>query len=238
MKSFDIPKSGKRGSVVAFKSRFGQCEREHAPSRKPRTAAQQRSQSDFGAASARWNYITEDQRKAWRAYGRKVRSHPQGGQSGSLTGQMLFTAINRNQAALGLPPLDYPPERPRFGPNPVVEFRITVQRDRLTLKLTVSKAPAAHILIFASAPFNQGREYCDKFRYLGTIPAPVRGESKITALYLGKQDMPWPGSKIFLRIVQQVNGWRSLPYPFAAILPRTPPPPSQHRLRRTAAATH
>ena len=238
MKAFDIPKSGKRGSVIFFKSRFGQCEREHTPSRKPRTAAQLRSQSDFGAASARWNYLTEDQRKAWRAYGRKVRSHPQGGQSGPLTGQMLYTAINRNQAALGLPPFDYPPERPEFGPNPVVGFRITVRRGRLVLKLTVSKAPAAHILLFASAPYNEGREYCDKFRYLGTLPASVRGEIDITALYLSKQGMPWLGSKIFLRIVQQVNGWRDLPDPFAAILPRTPPPPSQPRPRRTAAASH
>jgi hypothetical protein len=238
MKAYDIPKSGKRGSVVAFKSRFGQCEREHTRSRKPRTAAQRGSQSDFGAASARWNYLTEEQRKAWRAYGRKVRSHPQGGQSGRLTGQMLYTAINRNQAALGLPPLDYPPERPEFGPNPVVGFRITVQRDRLALKLTVPKAPAAHILVFASAPFNQGRDYCDKFLYLGTPPAPVRGEIDITALYLSKQVMPWPGSKIFLRIVQQVDGWRSLPDPFTAILPRTPPPPSHPTPRRTAAATH
>jgi hypothetical protein len=236
MKTYDIPKSGKRGSVVAFKSRFGQCEREHTHARKPRTAAQLRSQSDFGAASARWDYLTEDQRKAWRAYGRKVLSHPQGGQSGRLTGQMLYTAINRNQAALNLPPLDYPPERPEFGPNPVVAFRITVQRNRLALKLTVPKAPAAHILVFASAPFNQGREYCDKFRYLGTLQAPVRVENDIRALYLSKQVMPWPGSKIFLRIVQQVNGWRSLPYPFAAILPRTPPPPSQPRPRRTAVA--
>jgi hypothetical protein len=237
MKAYDIPKSGKRGSVVAFKSRFGQCEREHTSSQKPRTAAQLTSQSDFGEASARWNYITEDQRKAWRAYGRKVRSHPQGGQSGPLTGQMLYTAINRNQAALGLPPLDYPPERPEFGPNPVVGFRIAVQRGRLVLKLTVSKAPAAHILVFASAPFNEGREYCDKFLYLGTLPAPIRGEIDITAMYLSKQGMPWLGSKIFLRIVQQVNGWRSLPAPFAAILPRTPPPPSQSKPRRTAATT-
>jgi hypothetical protein len=150
---------------------------------------------------------------------------------------MLYTAINRNPAALGLPPLDYPPERPRFGPNPVVAFHITVRRDRLALKPTVSKAPAAHILVFTSAPFNQGREYCDKFLYLGTPPAQVRGEIDITALYLSKQGMPWPGSKIFLRIVQQVNGWRDLPAPFAAILPRTPPPPSQPRPRRTAAAT-
>ena len=234
MKTLDIPKSGKRDSVVAFKGRFGQCEREDTPSQRPRTAAQQRSQSDFGAASAGWNYLTDDQRKAWRAYGRKVRSHPQGGQSGPLTGQMLYTAINRNQAALGLPPLDYPPERPVFGPSPVVGFRIIVRRGRLALRLAVSKAPAAHILVFASAPFNQGRDYCDKFLYLGTPPAPVRGEIDFTALYLSKQGMPWLGSKIFLRIVQQVNGWRDLPAKFAAILPRTPPPPSQPSHRRTA----
>ena len=147
---------------------------------------------------------------------------------------MLYIAINRNQAALGLPPLDYPPERPDFGPNPVVGFRITVQRGRLALKLTVPKAPAAHILVFASGPYNEGREYCDKFRYLGPLSAPVRGEIDITALYLSKQGMPWPGSKIFLRIVQQVNGWRDLPAKFAAILPRTPPPPPQPRPRRTA----
>ena len=238
MKAFDIPKSGKRGSVVAFKSRFGQCERKHTSSQTPRTAAQELSQSDFGAASAGWNYLTEEQRQAWRAYGRTVRSHPQGGQSGPLTGQMLYTAINRNQAAFGLPPLDYPPERPDFGPNPVVGFRIIVRRGRLALKLIVPKAPAAHIVVFASAPLNQGREYCDKFLCLGPLPARSRGEIDIAALYLSKQDMPWPGSKIFLRIVQQVNGWRSLPHPFAAILPLIPPPPSQPRPRRTAATTH
>ena len=114
----------------------------------PRNGAPNQIWSRLG----RWNYLTEDQRKAWRDYGKKVRSHPQGGQSGPLTGQMLYTAINRNQAALGLPPFDYPPERPEFGPNPVAGFRITVRRGRLVLKLTVSKAPAAHILVFASAP--------------------------------------------------------------------------------------
>jgi hypothetical protein len=55
MKTFDIPKSGKRGSVVGFKSRFGQCEREHTKSQMPRTDAQQDAQTDFGAASAGWN---------------------------------------------------------------------------------------------------------------------------------------------------------------------------------------
>jgi hypothetical protein len=103
MKVHDIPKSGKRGKIVAFKSRFGQCEREHTPATKRPTDKQQQSASAFGAASLGWNGLTDEQLDAWRAYGKKVRSHPRGGQSGPLTGQNLFTAINRNQALLAPP---------------------------------------------------------------------------------------------------------------------------------------
>jgi hypothetical protein len=234
MKVYDIPKSGKRGRIVAFKSRYGQCEREHTSSTKPRTAAQRRSQAKFGTASAGWNYLTDDQRKAWRAYAKTVPSHPQGGQSGHLTGQALYTAINRNQAALGLPPFDYPPDRPVFGPNPVAGFNITQARGRVALRLAMRKAPAAHILIFASAPYNEGREYCDKFRYIGPLSPPTAGECDIAAQYVEKYGPPWPGSRVILRIVQQVNGWRNLPERIEAVFPRTQAPPSPLKRRKSA----
>jgi len=44
MKAMDIPKTGKRGNAVAFKSRFGQCERQHVKATKPRTDAQHDAQ--------------------------------------------------------------------------------------------------------------------------------------------------------------------------------------------------
>ena len=131
MKKRDVPSSGKRGTTVSFQSRYGQCERTDTPSTKPRTYAQICSQTKFGAASARWNYLTNDQRAAWRAYAKNVKSHPQGGQSGPLTGQVLFTAINRNQAALGLPPYDFPPERPDFPPLPVTGSSLQIIRQTL-----------------------------------------------------------------------------------------------------------
>lgn len=237
MKTFDIPKSGKRGSVVAFKSRFGQCEREHTSSLKPRTDAQLRSQEDFGAASAGWNYLTEDQRQAWRDYGRKVRSHPQGGQSGPLTGQMLYTAISRNQAALGLPPFDYPPERPQFDDNPVAGFSITQARGCVALTLTLSQAPAGHVLVFASRPYNAGRQYCDKFRCLGPLRLLAGNRINITAQYGRHYPEPWPGSRVILHIVQQINGWRSLPRRVEAVFPRNPAPPSAASHRQATKTT-
>jgi hypothetical protein len=236
MKVYDIPKSGKRGRIVAFQSRYGQCERAHTPSAKPRTAAQLRSQAHFGAASAGWNYLTDEQRNAWRAYGRTVRSHPRGGQSGPLSGQTLYTAINRNQAALGLPPLDYPPERPSFGPNPVVALDVSVVRNRVVLQLILSGTPTGDLLVFASRPYNAGRQYCDKFLYIGPLRTPVAGRSNITAQYLKLQGMPWPGSRVIISTVQQRNGWRDLPRRIEAVFPPAQAPAPQPRRRRAAPA--
>jgi hypothetical protein len=233
VKVLDIPKSGKRGKIVAFKSRFGQIEREHTRPSKPPTAAQRQAQTDFGAASLGWNDLTDEQRDAWRAYGKKVRSHPRGGQSGPLTGQNLFTAINRNQSLLGLPPFVYPPERPVFAPNPVVALSITQNRGRVALKLTVSRAPAGHILLYASRPYNAGRQYCDKFIYLGPLPAPAGGENDITEQYVKKFGDPPPGSRVFIRMWQQVNGWRDPPHRIEAVFRPAPAPSAPAKRRRT-----
>jgi hypothetical protein len=234
MKTHDIRKSGKRGKTVAFRSRFGQCEREHTVSRKPRTIAQLQSQAHFGRASLGWNDLTDEQRNAWRDFGKTVRSHPRGGQSGPLTGQNLFTAINRNQALLGLPPFAYPPERPEFGPNPVVGFSITRGRYGVALKLRVTAHYAGHIVLFASPPHNAGRSYCDKFIYLGPLPPPVGDEIDITEPYLRKLGNPPPGSRVFISVRQQVNGWRTLPHRLDAVFRLTTNPATPAQRRRAA----
>jgi len=234
VKTYDTPKSGKRGTVVAFKSRFGQCERAHAPRTRRRTAAQRRSQSAFGDAALGWSHLTDEQRDAWCEVGKKFRSHPRGGQSGPLTGQMLFTAINRNQALLGLAPFVYPPERPVFGNNPVTVLDIAQGPAGITLKLSVTAAAAGDILVFASRPYNAGRRYCDKFIYLGPLPPPAAGKSDITAKYVTKHGKPWPGSRVILHIVQQVNGWRHHPRRIEAVFrPSQPPPPRSDRRQAT-----
>jgi hypothetical protein len=237
MKTHDIPKSGKRGNVVAFQGRFGQVEREYvAPAKRP-TAAQLRAREELGGVSPGWSAITEEQRKAWDALARKTRSRPRLGQSGPLTGQNLFTKINTNQALLHLPPFLYPPERPAFGPNPVRGFSITVGRHRIALKLSVPEAPAGYTLVFGSLPCNAGRRYCDKFMYLGPLPASDAGESNITEMYVKKRGMPWPGSRVFIYTQQQVNGWRDEPVQIDAIVPLKPAPAGKPKRRPATVAT-
>ena len=236
MKVRTNPQSGRRSNVVAFRSWYGQCERAHVEPRKRRTAAQRHSQAEFGDASLGWNDLTDEQRDAWREFAKNVLSHPRGGQCGPLSGQVLFTAINRNQRLLGLPPFLYPPVRPAFPRNPVRAMAISQGSGGIALKLNVAEAPAGHILVFASRPYNAGRKYCDKFIYIGPLPASVGGESDITEQYLKKHIPPWPGSRVIIRTVQQVDGWRDEPERIEAIFSGKEGPAASQKRRRGAVA--
>ena len=92
-------------------------------------------------------------------------------------------------------------------------------RGGVTLKLGVPEAPEGHVLVFGARPCSPGKRYCDKFRYLGLLPAPVKGLSDITRLYCEKFGMPWPGSRVIIATQQQVNGWRDLLMRLDVIIP-------------------
>ncbi|MEI6780374.1 MAG: hypothetical protein WCQ21_05565 [Verrucomicrobiota bacterium] len=52
MKTLDIPKSGKHGNTVAFRTRYGQCERQHGKPTNARTEVQCQWRELLGAVSA------------------------------------------------------------------------------------------------------------------------------------------------------------------------------------------
>jgi hypothetical protein len=91
------PMSGKSGPYVYYIRKGKQRWRRAVPNRDPRTFAQLRSRTVFGAASRTWSHggpLTEEQRDAWLAEGGKVQSRPRLGQSGKLTGQQHFIGHN------------------------------------------------------------------------------------------------------------------------------------------------
>jgi len=219
MKALTPPQSGKLGDTVSFKNRYGQIERAHTIPTNRGTAAQQRARSDFGRFSAYWRMLTEEQRQAWNAAARRVSSRPRLGQSGPLTGCAYFVQINCNLASIGLPMVLMPPERPRFSRSPVGALVITNTGGEVSLKLAVAGTPDQHIIVFGAAPCSTGISYVDHFTVLGLLPAPVAGFSNITALYGARYGVPPAESKVFIRTVQQINGWRDLPRQTAAVVP-------------------
>ena len=114
-------KSGKCGSVVWQRARYGQiCYAAFVPYN-PRSAAQMAVRDNFRAVSARWKLLSQAQRDLWDAVGRTKWSRPRLGR-GRLTGFNLFMKVNvrranRGQAQVDLPP-GYAPSSEQAAANP------------------------------------------------------------------------------------------------------------------------
>jgi hypothetical protein len=227
MKVLDVPQSGKRGRIVASRNRFGPFHREQFSPHHPGTPAQKEVWGSMTYLSWLWNQLTELQRAAWRTRAREVHSRPRLGQSGLLDGCQLFKKLNCVLATCGRPPLLDPPSLPVFGPNPVEGFIITVGKRGPVFKLRLSpmaRADAAaapeELMVFAWAPCNAGVDQNDLFAFLGLVSASGGKAGDISKLYLKKlaewrklkakrYHVPLAGSKIFIRVCQQVDGWKN-----------------------------
>ena len=178
--------------------------------RKRRTAAQRRTQEGMTQFSQGWSErLTEDQRTAWmrlaEALPRRVRKR----RFYRVLGHQVFRAINTVLALLGREPRTDPPPRPNFGVNPRVTLHIKGTAKGPTLKLRVSETLTEDIMVFASPPWKAGRTYCGDYRFLGLLPAPAKGWSDITRLYMKKFGVPPPNTRVFIRTWQVVDGWEN-----------------------------
>jgi hypothetical protein len=89
-----------------------QVRRPYVKPKDPQTPARLRCRAAFAAAVKAWSdsgFMTEEDRKAWCEAAKKVRSRPRLAQSGKLTGQLYFVAVNSERLLKGLEMLRKPP---------------------------------------------------------------------------------------------------------------------------------
>jgi hypothetical protein len=220
MRILDIPQTGKLGTSVSVRTRYGQIRRRYAVPRKAPSAAQLSVRETFGRVRFLWRTLTDEQRAAWTIPGQNVSSQPCLGQSGGLPGYLLFMKINTTLAYQGLPPVLTPTERPIFGANPVRELVITNTGGVIELKLSVPSSPAADILVLGTRPTSPGVTFAKHFTILGRLPAPEAGYSTITRIYVDRYGVPPAGTRVFIRTRQILNGWEDLPQQTTAIVTR------------------
>ena len=227
MKFKDVPQRGSRGKVTASRNRFGNFQRERVSPEHPSTAAQHGVWENMAELSWLWNRLSEEQWAGWRKLARQVYSRPNMGDSAPLDASQVFKKLNRVLATCGRPPLFDAPPLPQFGPNPVVGFNIRILNGSLAFRLLISptvpwdaRPPQEDIMVYAWTPCNGPVEKPRNWAFLGLAPAPMKGECDIRTLYLRKlkdwrkladrkYHVPLPGSRIFLRVWQQINGWEN-----------------------------
>ena len=189
----DIPQSGRCGSFVSVRTRYGQISRRRGVIRKSASPGPLRIRAIFALVVALWRSLNEEQRASWTPAGKQTSSRTRLGQSGKLPGYVLFMKLNTTLAYQGLPFALTPPERPSFAPNPVGDLVLTNTGGAADLKLSVTSAPATDILVFATAPRSAGVAYPGHFTILGRLPAPEAGYSNFRKLYADRYGEPRPG---------------------------------------------
>ena len=214
MKISSIPKRGRQNSVVYLSTKYGNVARAFVPPRNPRAPRQQAHRRNVPTVSGRWRKLTPEQRAAWYAAvanqyrvtktGRRIRRSPYN----------LFRSLNIRRADLGLPYLDLPTAKPVFGRTPVEELVVINTGARTTVKLRLSSPPAQDILVYGAAPVSPGVRCVQHFPLLGLLPPATDGWSNITELYVARYGVPRPGTAIWIRVCQYIDGWTDAPKEF------------------------
>jgi hypothetical protein len=215
--------SGRLGDVVYVNGRYGLHARRHVIPRNPRTPAQQRIRSNFGAVSSRWRGLTPEQRAAWSLAAAGTCARSSNGRKVPLSGYSFFVSVDTKRANLNLPQFNLPPAEPSFNPNPVGELAVTNTAGKVALKLRVLVQPTPYTLVSAAAPVSAGVRCASHFACIGLLPAPVNGWSDITDLYVAQYGAPPPGMAVFVRSQQHIDGWTDIPRLTGALVPSPSP---------------
>jgi hypothetical protein len=219
MKIRDVPQTGSVGDTVTYQSRYGLIRRRKVIPRDPRSAPQIDCRIAFQKARQFWSTLTDEQYLAWNTLARTRQTHPVLGQSGVMSGYELAVQINMQLATFGLPMTPTPSRAPIFPDNPVSGLSITETDGDVSLKLVLSAQPVQSIVVLGAKAQNPGVSYVDHYKILGLLPDPVGGLSDITDLYLARFILLPAAKRVFIRTLQQINGWRDLPITVSARIP-------------------
>ena len=187
--------------------------------KKAPTPDQRRAREEMRTLSAAWNDLTEEQRQAWNGESRANRRGGLAARSRRRSGRRSFFKANSHRLALRQDLLTDPPGSGSVCPFPIVRLVITNHGGRIALKLRLSSGRAEGVMVSASRPCNAGVTVGRKFCRIGLLPAPERGLSDITELYVARFGLPPVGKKLFIRVQQMNDYMGSVVQTTSAIVP-------------------
>ena len=219
MKIKDVPQVGKLGLTVTWPGRYGLIRRILATPRNPRTGPQQVIRQYLASQAAAYDQLTDQQQEAWIATAAQMQSKPTLGQSGPLTGLQLFTKVNCALLAIGGEPVSTPPAKPLLEPLPIDALAVTNAAGVIAIKLHTTDSPPDGTMLRACAPQKSGCRRGVSYRLLGTLDSPVSNYITITTAYTSHFGVPAVGTRVFVSVNANVDGYEGIPLVFSGRVP-------------------
>lgn len=178
MKYLGNPSSGSLANQTFSRNRFGQYIRRRAIPVQPRTAAQQRVRSFFGAAAKEWAQLPITDQEQWIAWADTKTFYDQLGQPYKKTGMQAFIGAkvlnlltNIIQSPL-LPPADWTP--------PVGNIESISTEGQISFN---PPATGDKIFLYASAPASFGTNFFGNLKLIKMISSTETSPIDITPQY-------------------------------------------------------
>lgn len=210
---------GKLNGMVFTRGRYGAVIRTKVSPVQPDTNAQQLTKQNFGALSASFRALTEDQIAGWNTAALNWPRSNVFGQTYYPSGLNLYVGLNQNllqaeEATITAAPS--PTELPVMTPNGVViddsanTFIAIFQMDGGTI------VPAGYnLLIDATGAISPGRSFVkNMFRQITVIAAGAdTSATDLNSFYVARFGSPITGQKIYVqaRLIAIASGQASLP---------------------------
>jgi hypothetical protein len=82
---------------------------------------------------------------------------------------------------------------------------------KLTLKIRLDGTPAQSILVQGARPVRSCVRCVQHFPFLGLLPPSIDGWSDITEMYVARFGVPKPGTAVWIRTCQHIDGFIDVP---------------------------
>lgn len=180
MKYLGPPQSGSIAGQTASRNRFGQYLRNRRAPVQPRSPAQLLVRGFLTANAKAWGDLTDAQRNAWKAFASAHPTVDSLGSSVTLTGAMVYVAVNGLNLSAGLAVQTAPPD----GAGVATPGLTVDSGTALAFNLSSTDAVDGELLVYSSPPLSAGVSFTNDFRLVTVTSSPGATDDACTKAQL------------------------------------------------------
>ena len=211
---------GKLNGNVFTKNRFASVVRNKVSPVQPQSISQLNQRQNFGALSAGWRSLTQEQRSSWDAFATSVPRTNTFGQTYSPTGQNYYIGLNTNLLNAGQPTIQSPVVFVGFDNIDLSAATLTIDVSGNDMTLALGNIAGANeppigytLLVRATLGVSQGRKFLKNYyRIITDLSHADDMNTNYWNDYVAAIGKPIVGQRIGLgfSLVNNVTGQQSL----------------------------